>query len=455
MRVHLIAIGGSIMHHLAITLKQNGHEVSGSDDDIYDPAKTNLAVAGLLPERKGWNPEVIKKDLDLVILGMHARKDNPELKKAIELGILVQSFPEFIYSQSQDKRRIVIAGSHGKTTTTSMIIHLLKASRLQYDYLVGAELEGFRNMVKLSDAPLMVLEGDEYLSSTLDSSPKFLHYRPDILVLTGIAWDHMNVFPTFEKYKAAFSSLLKTLPPESKVVWFEEDQILRELVEKYVPDSRSFPYSALPHINKEEDIIISDKGGKGHTLKIFGKHNLENLAAAIKVASLLAVPEATIYEAASTFEGASLRLEMVLAKNNNIVFRDFAHAPSKVRATVRAVREKYPEKKFIACLELHTFSSLNPEFLPEYSDTLDAADISIVFFSKETVKHKKLPPLQAAHLKNFFNNPRLYSITDPIELKQKLLSLAENNSVLLLMSSGRFQGMEIKMLAGEFCSPKE
>lgn len=456
MRVHLIALGGSIMHQLAIELQQNGHIVSGSDDEIFEPARSNLLQAGLLPEYSGWAPERITQDLDLIILGMHAHADNPELQRALETGIPVLSFPAFVARFSQNKQRIVIAGSHGKTTTTSMIMHAFQEAEMDYDYLVGAKLEGFSRMVKLTmEAPIMVLEGDEYLSSALDPNPKFLHYDPDILVLTGIAWDHMNVFPTFNAYQQAFRRLLAGLKKGAKVVWFQDDPVLAALVSEQVSPHASFPYREMEATWQDNVLWLTAGQQAIKPLSVFGGHNLQNLAAAREVCRLSGIPSDIFFEAASTFQGASRRLEVIGDGPKGAIYQDFAHAPSKVRATVRAIREKYPNRKIVACLELHTYSSLNPAFLPQYAGSMDGIDAGMVFFSEETLKNKRLPSLNAEAIKEYFNNPHLDTCNQLVELHSWLEAQRESNVILLLMSSGRFQGLNIRQVTEKYMGLKE
>ena len=447
MRIHLIAIGGAVMHNLALALRENGHQVSGSDDEIYDPARSRLKARGLLPSANGWFPEKITPELDLVILGMHARPGNPELVKALDLGIPVLSFPEFIGQQAGDKTRIVVAGSHGKTTTTAMIMHLLRNAGLDFDYLVGAQLEGFHTMVRLSDAPIVVIEGDEYLSSATDHRPKFIHYRPQILVLTGIAWDHINVFPTFEEYLAQFEKLLNTLPEGATVFYDERDPHLCGLIGSARAGLNTQGYRPLPAKvdGGKTRLLISD--GKYIPLEVFGEHNLANLHAAILVARKLGIAEERIYEAAASFKGAARRLQTLAESATFKAWLDFAHAPSKVAATVKAVRNLYPDRKLTACVELHTFSSLNKAFLPQYNGTLTPAEQAVVFYSPHTLAMKKMPPISFGEIRQAFNHPNLKVFTKTEELEAFLRENDWHLHNLLLMSSGTFGGLDASKLA--------
>lgn len=446
MRIHLIAIGGSVMHNLAISLQKAGHSVSGSDDEIYDPAKSRLDEHGLLPEKFGWNKEQIDHEIELVILGMHARKDNVELLRAQDLGIRVVSFPEFIAQHANNKRRIVVAGSHGKTTTTSMIMHVLRKCRKDFDYLVGAQLEGFDNMVGLSDAPIMVIEGDEYLSSAMDMVPKIWHYRPHIAILTGIAWDHMNVFPTKEDYVVAFAGFLQRMPIDSKVYYAGDDALLERLVLQHRGHYEAIPYGAFPAITESGTVQI-EIGGKYVSLEIFGQHNLTNLSAAYAVLLDLGITSDQFADAVPSFRGAAKRLQTLVKRANHLTFQDFAHAPSKVKATVEAVKNLYPNRLLTACVELHTYSSLNQAFLPEYQDTLSNCDRAIVFYSKHTLDMKKMPPLETIAIQSAFGRKDLQVFTDAVKLEAYLQKQDWTHHNLLLMSSGTFGGLDLRITA--------
>lgn len=437
------------MHNLAIALQDNGHQVSGSDDEIYDPARARLAARGLLPLSAGWFPEKITPELDLVVLGMHARSDNPELERALKLNIPIASFPEFIGRHARQKIRIVVAGSHGKTTTTAMIMHLLRHAGVDFDYLVGAQLEGFDTMVRLSDAPYMVIEGDEYLSSAIDRRPKFIHYQPHILVLTGIAWDHINVFPTFEEYLLQFEILLNTLPTGATVFYDERDTHLRKLLAGARADLQLSPYSPLPHRSENGTTWMVVNGGAAVPLKIFGAHNLANLNAAFQVAGKLGVAEKTLYEAAQTFRGAAKRLQTLAENETCKAWLDFAHAPSKVAATVQAVSNLYPQRRLTACVELHTFSSLNKAFLPQYNGALQAADEAVVFYSPHTLLMKKMPSIDPEDIQKAFGHSNLKVFTSAADLENFLRKTDWHERNLLLMSSGNFGGLDIGGLVGE------
>ncbi len=443
MRIHLIAMGGAVMHNLALALQKNGHFVTGSDDEIYNPAKDRLEKAGLLPEQFGWFPERITPDLDLAILGMHARADNPELLKAQEIGVRVMSFPEFIYKQSQDKKRIVVAGSHGKTTTTSMIMHVLRNLGIDFDYLVGAQLVGFDTMVRLSDAPIMVIEGDEYLSSPIDRRPKFLHYRPHVAVITGVAWDHINVFPTYEEYCRQFELLTQNMEADGLVIYYGPDKDLTDILSRNTSDIYATPYSTLPHKVVDGEVIVRTPEPDFFKLKIFGDHNLANLAAAKLVCYAIGIGERAFFKAIQTFTGAAKRLQSLVSGEKFSAWLDFAHAPSKAKATVEAVRKLYPERRLIACLELHTFSSLNKDFLPLYNGALEPADVAAVFYSPHTLEMKKMPPVAPAEIQEAFGKTGLQVFTERADLEAFIKQQDLENANLLLMSSGNFGGMDI------------
>lgn len=452
MKTHLIAIGGAVMHNLALALLQNGHQVSGSDDEIYDPSRSRLQKAGLLPEEYGWFPEKITPDLDCVILGMHARPDNPELAKAQSLGIKVLSFPEFIFEHAKNKTRVVVAGSHGKTTTTSMIMHVLRETERDFDYLVGAQLEGFETMVRLSNAPLMVIEGDEYLSSPIDRRAKFLHYHPHIAIITGIAWDHINVFPTFEEYLQPFGKLLDTMEPEGNLIYFEQDENLRNTIKSSKSNIYATPYQAIEHKVVDNTALVTNSQGLNFPMKIFGGHNMANMSAAAHVCHLLGIDSDTFIEAMTTFAGAAKRLQVLVEKPEFAAWTDFAHAPSKVRATTKAVHQMHLDRKLVACVELHTFSSLNQKFLPQYRGALAPAETGCVFYSPHTVAMKKMEPIAAKDIEQAFDHPNLKVFTEREELEKFLRNQNWNRKNLLMMSSGTFGGMNLKRLSEELAS---
>ncbi len=443
MKIHFIAIGGAIMHNLAIELKRKGHAITGSDDEIYDPSRTRLEENGLLPKYMGWYPDKnISEDLDCVILGMHAREDNMELRRAKKLRIPIYSFPEFIYKQSKDKKRVVVGGSHGKTTTTTMIMHVLHTLGKDFDYLVGAQLEGFDLMVRLSDAPIIVLEGDEYLSSPIDKRPKFLHYKPHIAVLTGIAWDHINVFPTFRGYVNQFRNFIQGMRDATKLFYYGWDEHLRNLILEKEHYCEAKLYTA-PQYKIEQGKVILETNQGEFPLQIFGQHNLENLQAARYVCQELGISDAEFLKAISTFKGAAKRLQHIGGNEDTDIYLDFAHAPSKVKATTNAVKSLHPERKLIACVELHTFSSLNKDFHPEYKGTLNQADEAFVFYSEHTLEMKKLPHFKPEELAAHFNHPNLKVVTDKDDLYRMLSVKYYRNANVLFMSSGRFNGMDI------------
>lgn len=445
MRIHLIAIGGSAMHNLALSLHSKGYTVTGSDDEIFEPSKSRLAAKGLLPDTIGWNANKITSDIDAVILGMHARSDNPELIRAQELGLKIYSYPEYFYEQTKNKTRVVIGGSHGKTTITSMILHVLKNCNINCDYLVGAQLEGFDTMVKLShEAKIAVIEGDEYLASPIDRRPKFHLYHPNIAVISGIAWDHINVFPTFENYVEQFEKFIDLIEPNGTLAYCENDDVLVGTVNKFKNNSiEKTAYGIAKHSIENGITYIYDSQEKKIPLKIFGNHNLMNLEAARIVCKALGIFDDAFYSSIQTFKGAAKRLEFVAGNNHFAVYKDFAHSPSKLKATTSAVKQQFPERKIIACMELHTFSSLNENFLKEYTGSMNTADEAIVYYNPHTIAHKKLKPISDEQVKDAFNNLTLKVYTNSQELINYLENKSWKNSVLLLMSSGNFDGVDI------------
>lgn len=444
MKIHFIAIGGSAMHNLAIALHQKGYEVSGSDDTIHDPSKSRLEKYGLLPKTFGWFPEKISNNLDVIILGMHAKIDNPELLKAQELGLKIYSYPEFLFEQSKDKTRVVIGGSHGKTTITSMILHVLNYHEREVDYMVGAQLDGFETMVHLTtENEFIVLEGDEYLSSPIDRRPKFHLYKPNIALLSGIAWDHINVFPTFENYKEQFSIFTDSLTNGGSMVYNEEDENVLAVVENSTNHIKKYPYRTPDHFIDNGITYLETTSGD-LPLEIFGKHNLQNLAGAKWICQHMGIDEDDFYEAIASFKGASKRLEKIAENNSTVIFKDFAHSPSKVSATTKAVKEQYSDRTVLACLELHTYSSLNVEFLEQYKGALDYADKAVVFFSPHAVKIKKLDEVSEAQIENAFQRDDLIIYTNPQVFKDFLFSQNLDKSALVLMSSGNYGGLDFE-----------
>lgn len=446
-KIHFIAIGGAAMHNLAIDLHNRGFVITGSDDEIYEPSRTLLADKGLLPAEIGWFPEKITTDLSCVILGMHARVDNPELAKAQELGIKIYSYPEFIYSQSLHKQRVVIAGSHGKTTITSMILHVLKYHNRKFDYMVGARIEGFDTMAKLSDAPVIVIEGDEYLSSPIDRQPKFLHYHPHVMLMSGIAWDHINVYPDFNDYVHQFELLANELPKAGSFIYDETDALVEKIGSVEREAVKRLPYQAHPNKVRDGKTFLLLPNKKELEIEVFGEHNLKNLNGAKLVLSQIGIEDEEFYAAIPSFKGAAKRLELVGQNEETVIYKDFAHAPSKVEATTKAVKAQFPNRQLVACLELHTFSSLNKDFLGEYTNKLNAADVPVVYFSPKTLEHKKLPAITPEDIKVHFNNPNLQVFTDNDSLKTFLLSQRWRGSNLLMMSSGTFNGLDFNELA--------
>lgn len=447
MKIHFIAIGGSAMHNLAIALHKKGFQVTGSDDVIFEPSSTRLANYGLLPATMGWFEEKITEDLDAVILGMHARLDNPELIKAQALGIKIYSYPAYIYEQSKNKLRVVIGGSHGKTTITSMILHVLNYHGKDFDYLVGAQLAGFETMVKLTDsAPVIAIEGDEYLASPIDRRPKFHLYHANIGVISGIAWDHINVFPTFEDYISQFDKFIDTIIPGGKLIYCKNDVELNKVVEHSKAPVDKIPYAIPPHEVKDGVTYILPQQVP---LKVFGDHNLMNLNAAKLVCGQLGLSEAEFNAAIASFTGAAKRLELLNSSNNTSIYKDFAHSPSKLKATIAAVKAQFPDRKLVACIELHTFSSLNRDFLGQYSDTMHEADVAIVYIDEKTFLHKKMEPLNVHDVQTSFNDKNIVFFSDAPSLERYLHSLNFKNTNLLLMSSGNFGGMDLVKLASE------
>lgn len=444
MKYHFIAIGGSVMHNLALDICLQGNTVTGSDDEIFEPSKSRLQIAGLLPEILGWFPDKITHDIDAVILGMHAHKDNPELLKALELGLTVYSYPEFMYQQSLNKKRIVVGGSHGKTTITSMIMHVLRKQNKKFDYLVGAQLEGFDTMVKIdSKSSMVVFEGDEYLASTLNMVPKFHLYHPHVAIISGIAWDHMNVFPTFDNYCDQFTQFIHKIEKGGTLIYCETDEVLVSIVEANKRKDIDFiPYSVPAYQIVNEKTVI-DYLGHTHVMKIFGEHNLMNMEAARHACASVGVNHNDFLIAMESFTGAAKRLELMHQSKDSIVYKDFAHSPSKLQATIQAVRTQYPSRKIYAFVELHTYSSLNKAFLEQYKETMDAADVSTVFYSPYTLELKKLPSISKEDIKTAFSKPDL----NVANANEELISLLENteskNSIYLMMSSGNWNGVNV------------
>ncbi len=448
-KIHFIAIGGAAMHNLALALKSKGYEISGSDDEIYEPSKSLLAQHGILPTEFGWFPEKITKDLEAVIVGMHARPDNPELLKAQELGIPIESYPSYLYKQSMNKQRIVIAGSHGKTSITSMVLHVLKTVGRKFDYLVGARIEGFELMASLSDAPIIVIEGDEYLASPIDRRAKFLLYQPHICLISGIAWDHINVYPSFESYTNSFKTLIEGLPKAGSLFFDQTDDVLNRLTESCPEECEKTGYEAHPATIEEGKTILKGEDGKSYPIQVFGEHTLKNLNGARLICEQIGITPTQFYEAMTSFKGAAKRLELVASSDSSLLYKDFAHAPSKVNATTQALKKQFPTRKLIACLELHTFSSLNPAFLPEYEGTLNLADEAIVYLSEHAREIKRMERIEESVVQTYFKHPNLRVIRDAVSLKQALLEKTWTNTNLLMMSSGTFDGLDLPGLGEE------
>jgi UDP-N-acetylmuramate: L-alanyl-gamma-D-glutamyl-meso-diaminopimelate ligase len=452
MRIHFIAIGGSAMHNMAIAMKLKGNNVTGSDDEINEPSRSRLVKHGLLPAQMGWYPEKITADIDEVILGMHAREDNPELVRARELGLRIFSYPEYLYEQSKDKTRIVIGGSHGKTSITAMILHVMKHCNVDTDYMVGAQLEGFETMVKVTaEAKYIVLEGDEYLASPIDRRPKFHLYHPNIALLSGIAWDHINVFPTFDIYVEQFRKFIDLIEPRSSgengvLVYCEEDAVLKSIAPQQGNNIDRKPYGVPAHVIRN-GVTYLLRDGKEIPLLIFGEHNLMNLTGARYVCNAIGISDEQFDAAIQSFKGAARRLELVLRKDSFNCYKDFAHSPSKLKATTAAVKQQFPDRHVVACMELHTFSSLTAEFLKEYNGAMNTADEAYVYFNPHTIAHKKLPPITIEQVRAAFARPDLKVSTDSAALMNELKAKNWNNSVLLFMTSGNFDGVDFAEVA--------
>lgn len=449
MKVHFIAIGGSAMHNLAISLCKKGYQVTGSDDEIFEPSRTRLEKYGILPAYTGWNSDKITSDIDAIILGMHAREDNPELIKAKKLNLKIYSYPEYLYEQTKNKTRVVIGGSHGKTTITSMIMHVLKFLNRSFDYMVGAQIEGFETMVSLTeDAPVAIFEGDEYLSSPIDPRPKFHLYKPHIAIISGIAWDHMNVFPTFDIYKEQFVIFIEQIEKEGCLYYCIHDKVLNDVVIKSKNPIEKIGYGTHAYTIKNNQTYLMNRD-KDVPLQIFGEHNLQNISGAKLVCNQLGISDNEFYNAISEFKGAARRLEILSQNEDTIIFRDFAHSPSKLKATVNAVKKQFPERDLIAVMELHTFSSLNEDFLKEYDGSMDLADIAVVYFNPEVIKHKKLKPITPEKVKKSFQKEGLKVVTEKTSLIDFIKTINLKNKNLLLMSSGNFSGVDLKHFARE------
>lgn len=449
MKIHFIAIGGSAMHNLAIALHQKGFTVTGSDDYFFEPSKSRLDKYGLLPDEEGWHADRISGDIDAIILGMAAKLDNPELIKAQELGLKVYSYPEYLYEQSKTKKRVVIGGSHGKTSITAMILHVLNTVKMDFDYMVGAQLEGFETMVKITDAPIMILEGDEYLSSPLDRRPKFHLYQPDIALISGIAWDHVNVFPTYDNYVEQFK--IFTDGVNESIVYCDADPEVKKVVESSTNNIVKIPYSTPDHYIKEGTTYLKTLEGE-IPLLIFGEHNLQNLFGAMLICKQLNISEKQFYSAIRSFSGASKRLELVKKNENSVVYKDFAHSPSKLKATINALKNQFPNRKLVACMELHTYSSLNESFLKEYDGSMREADLAKVYYNPDVLENKRLPPITKEQVANGFNQQNIEVYTDSTEMVSDLKVTNWEGTNLLLMSSGNFHGVDFMELAEDLLS---
>ena len=447
-RIHFIAIGGSAMHNLALALADSGYEITGSDDAIFEPSRSRLQRAGILPEKTGWFPEKISASLDGVVLGMHAHRDNPELARAKELGIPVWSYPEYLFQASRNLKRMVIAGSHGKTSITAAVLHVLNQLGRRENFMVGAQLEGYDRMVRLAEgAEWMILEGDEYLTSPLDSSPKFLWYRPHVAIITGIAWDHYNVFPTFDSYLQQFRRFIEVLEEGATLVYFREDEHLMELVCTCGrKDLKLIPYGS-PTYSVSNGVYSVEAEGRSYSMQLVGEHNMQNLLGASLVMQEMGVPAGNFWQAVSSFSGASGRMERIVDEPDFTVYRDFGHAPSKVAATIRAVREQFPDRHLAVVMELHTYSSLNRAFLEQYAETTDPADSVRVYFDPEVVRLKRLPELEPQWIRDQFRRQDIHVVRDKRDLEKQVQELPRKQSVWLIMSSGSFGGVDFHKIA--------
>ena len=448
--VHFIAIGGAAMHSLAIALsKSRGYKVTGSDDEVFEPSRSRLEANGLLPDKMGWHPERITNKLNAVVVGMHAKEDNPELQRAKELGVRIYSFPEYLYENTRGKTRVVVGGSHGKTTTTAMILYVLNKLNIDADYMVGAQIEGLEDMVKISyDAKIAVFEGDEYLTSPLDERPKFHLYKPHIAILTGIAWDHINVFPTFDIYVEQFRKFTDLIEHQGRLIYYSNDENLRLIAKHTRNDIASFPYQTPKYEVRNGTTYLQTSWGE-MVLKIFGEHNLQNMEAARLACKQLGIQDEQFYKAIADFSGASNRLQKICETAGSVAFKDFAHSPSKLRATVEAVRKQYPDKKLLACMELHTFSSLTEDFLPQYAGCMSDADVAFVYYDPEVIKHKRLKEISPEKVKEAFGGENLTVFTDSKKLQATLRQMDMSNTALLLMTSGNFSGVNLIEFAEE------
>lgn len=446
MKVHFIAIGGSAMHNLALALHHKGYRISGSDDEIFEPSRGRLAAAGILPKKTGWHPDRISDELDAVILGMHAKDDNPELRKAKEIGLKIYSYPEFLYEQSKNKKRVVIAGSHGKTTITAMVMHVLKETGMDFDFMVGAQLKGFDVMVRLSEtAEIMLFEGDEYLTSAIDPRPKFHLYKPHIALISGIAWDHINVFPTFDIYVEQFREFIRLIRKDGSLIYYEKDPELSAIA-GINGRIRLIPYNE-PDWGRENETLYLRTGSGRVPLKIFGNHNMQNLCGAMHVCGQLGIDEERFIEAISSFRGASRRLEYINGNEHSAVYLDFAHAPSKLKATVDAVKGHFPDKKVVACMELHTYSSLSKNFLEQYRGAMAKADVAFVYYNPHTLELKRLPPIAPDEVSKAFGTDNVKVFNDSSKMMEELLEMKWHKRILLLMSSGNFDGFKPEDIA--------
>lgn len=445
--IHFICVGDSAMYDLALNLQEQGYLITGSDNEIYELSSSTLEQRGLLPAAMGWFPEKITANLTAVIVGMRVRKDNPELLKAQELGLSIFSHPEYVYELSRQKQRVVITGSHGKTTITSIILHVLNYHKREFDYLVGAQPDGFATMTKLTpNAPIIIIEGDEYASSPIDPQPDFLHYKPHIALISGIAWDHVNIYPTWEEYVDQFEHLAEAMPKAGVLIFDESDDMLDVIGQKERPDITKVPYESHPHTIVDGQTFLITKEKAPVPVRIFGEHNMKNIAGAMTVLDVIGITDEQFYQAIPSFKGAEYRLEKVVQRNNRILFRDFAYAPSKVRATTEAVRNQFPDKRVMAIVELHTFSSLNKKFLSQYKGTLDSANIAGVYIDADVLISQQQSHIRPTDFTNAFGRTDLRVLTSPTEMNEFIKNSHDRTDIFLLMSSSNFDNLDLSKL---------
>lgn len=444
MRIHCISHWWRVTSSLAIQLKLLGHNVTGHDDEIYEPSKSALAQHGLLPQHEWWDADSVTSDIDMIVLGMHASADNPELLRAKELGLMIKSYPEVIYEFSKNKMRVVIAGSHGKTTTTSMVMHVLKHNGISFDWVVGGIVPGFDTMVSLDDNhKIIIIEWDEYPDGKINMTAKMLLYKHNIGILNGIAWDHITTYPTFDSYLLPFQTFVDQTPTDGFLGYYQDDQEVTNIMEHTDTQAQTVWYTVHPHIIRDGITYLQTPQWEVK-LSIFWAHNCINISAAKLVCNQLDLSDEQFYAAIWSFTGAGNRLQLIHqddAKHLTIL-RDFAHSPSKLTATINAVKTQYPDRTIIGLFELHTFASLSASFLPEYKWSFDAADIACVYYDDHTFQIKRMTPLTKEVVINGFGRSDLVVQDSANDLQAWYDNLDLTNSVVVLMSSGNFGGVE-------------